>query len=83
MFINVPIHTKASILCYIMGTSSEAKITGRYVNARDSVESRNTLMEIEYSQPPTSFELDNTIAYSIFIKQLLPCRSKAIDMHFY
>jgi len=82
-FINAPIHVEASILRHVMGAASESEIAGGYVNARDAVETRIALMEMGHHQPPTPLELDNTTAYGIITKQLLPRRSKAIDMRYY
>jgi len=82
-FINAPIHVKASILCNVMSSASESEIAGRYVNARMAVELRIILMEIGYMQPKTPLEVDNTTAFGILTKQLIPKRSKAIDMHFF
>ena len=82
-FINTPMHAEASILCTAMGAASESEIAGGYVNARDAVETRIALMEMGHPQPATPLELDNTAVYGIIAKQLLPRRSKAIDMRCY
>ena len=66
-----------------MASASEAEIAGGYVNARDAVETRIALMEMGHPQPATPLEIDNTTAYGIITKQLLPRRSKAIDMRYY
>ena len=66
-----------------MSAVSEAEIAAAYVNAKDAVGSRVTLMEMEYQQPQTPLEIDNTTAVGILTKQLLPRQSKAIDMRFY
>jgi hypothetical protein len=81
--INAPIHVEASILRNIMSAASESEIAAAYVNAKDGVESRITLMEMGHPQPKTPLEIDNTTAFGILTKQLLPRRSKAIDMRFY
>ena len=82
-FINAPIHVEASILRNVMGAASEAEIAGGYVNARMAVELRIMLMEMGHIQPKTPLELDNTTAFGILTKQLIPKRSKAIDMRFF
>ena len=79
----MPIHVEASILRNIMSAASESEIAAAYVNAKDAVETRITLMEMGHPQPPTPLEIDNTTAVGILTKQLLPRRSKAIDMRFY
>ena len=82
-FINAPVHVEASILRNIMSAASESEIAAAYVNAKDAVESRITLWEMGHPQPETPLEIDNTTAFGILTKQLLPRRSKAIDMRFY
>ena len=66
-----------------MGAASESEIAGGYINARKAVELRIILMEMGYIQPKTPLELDNTTAFGILTKQLIPKRSKAIDMRFF
>ena len=63
-----------------MGAASEVEIASRYINVQDRVETRITLLVIRYLQLLTLLELDNTMAYSILTKQLLPRRFKAINM---
>ena len=82
-FVNDPIHVEASILRNIMSAASESEIAAAYVNAKDAVKSRITLWEMGHPQPEMPLEIDNIIAFSILTKQLLPRRSKAIDMQFY
>ena len=81
--INAPIHIEASILCNIMSVASESEIAGAYVNARIAIPIRITLLEMNHPQPATPLEVDNTTAVGILTKNLIPKRSKAIDMRFY
>ena len=66
-----------------MSTASESKIAAAFVNAKLVIPERIYLLEMEYPQLATLFEIDNTMAYRILIKQLILKRSKAIDMRFY
>ena len=83
LLINAPIHVECSILRNVMGAASESEIAGAYVNARMGVEERIMLWEMGHPQPATPLELDNTTAFGILTKQLIPKRSKAIDMRFF
>jgi len=83
LLLNAPIHVEASILRNVMGAASESEIAAAYVNARMGVEFRIMLMEMGHPQPATPLELDNTTAFGILTKQLIPKRSKAIDMRFF
>ena len=47
-----------------------------------AVELRITLTEMGHPQPKTPVELDNATAFGMLTKQLVPKRSKAIDMRF-
>ena len=82
-FINAPTHVEASILRNVMSSASESEIAGGFVNARMAVELRIMLMEVGHTQPKTPLELDNTTAFGTLTKQLIPKRSKAIDMRFF
>ena len=82
-FINAPIYVKASILKYIMSTILELEITAAYINTKEAIELRITLLEMGHHQPETSLEINNTTAFSILTKKLLSRHSKAIDMCFY
>ena len=66
-----------------MGVVSEAEIAGGCVNSRDAIETRTMLWEIGHLQLATPLELDNTTAHGVIMKQLLPRRSKAIDIRHY
>ena len=83
MFVNTPIYVEASILRNVIGTALEAKIARTYMNARMGVEERIMLWEMGHPQLATPLELDNTTAFGILTKQLIPKRSKAIDMRFF
>ena len=66
-----------------MGAALEAEITRAYVNTRMGVELRVILMEIGHRQLTIPLELDNTTIFGILTKQLLPKRSKVINMRFF
>ena len=51
-----------------MEAASEAKIAGEYVNARDTVKTRITLIEIKYPQLNTLLKLTNSTTYRILTK---------------
>ena len=76
-------HAEASILKNAMSTVSESEIAAAYVNAKLAVTMRICLLEMGNYQPATPLEINNTTAYGILTKQLMPKRSKAIDMRFY
>ena len=66
-----------------MSAASESKITAVFVNAKLAILECICLLEIGHLQLATPFEIDNTTAYSILMKQLTPKHSKAIHIRFY
>ena len=80
---NIPIHVESSILKHAMGVVSKTYIAEAYVNARKGIEHRITRIEMNHMQHYTPLEIDNTIATGILIKQLVPRRSKVIDVKFH
>ena len=83
IFHNAPTHVEASILKSVMSAASESEIAAAYVNAKLAVPIRMCLLEMGYHQPATPLEIDNATAHGLLTKQLMPKRSKAIDMRFY
>ena len=83
IFHNAPTHVEASILKSVMSAASESEIAAAYVNAKLAVPIRICLLEMGHHQPATPLEIDNTTAYGILTKQLMPKRSKSIEMRFY
>ena len=53
------------------------------MNARLDANHRMTLMEREHVQPVTLLGMDNTTTHDVMTKQIMPKRSKEIDMRFY
>ena len=82
-FINAPIYVEASILKNVMGAASESEVAAAYVNAREAIKYRITLIELDHLQHQTPLEMDNITAHGILTNTLVPKRSKAIDMRFF
>ena len=66
-----------------MSAASESEISAAYANVKLAVPIRTCLLEMGHHQPATPLEIDNATAYGVLTKQLIPKRSKAIDMRFY
>ena len=82
-FVNALVHIEASILGNIIGAVLEVEIARGYINIRKEVELQIILMEMGYLQQEILLELDNTTSYGILTKQLIPKRSKSINMRLY
>ena len=66
-----------------MSSAAESELGALFLNAKEAVPIRTTLIEMNWPQPPTTIQLDNSTAVGIAnqtIKQKMP---KAMDMGFY
>ena len=64
-------------------SAAEVEYVSLYVNAKTSIPTRHTLIEMGYPHPPTPIQTDNTTAVGIandFIKQKY---CKALDMRWF
>ena len=66
-----------------MLAASKSEIAAAFVNAKLGIPKYICLLKMGYPQPATPLEIDNTTTYGILTKQLIPKRSKAINMRFY
>jgi hypothetical protein len=68
-----------------MSSAAEAECGGLYLNAKESVPLRNTLIELGHPQPPddTPIRTDNSTADGIMNRTVKPKRSKSMDMRFW
>ena len=82
--INGSILVLAKIIKFVMSSAAEAEIAGLFMNAKQAIPLRQTLIEMGFPQPPTKIKTDNSTANS-FAKNTIKQnrRSKAIDMRFY
>ena len=63
-----------------MLSAAEAEIGAMYINAREAVPIRKTLMEMGHAQPPTPLQTDNSAAHSVVSRKVQPRRTKAMDI---
>ena len=73
----------AQIMNSVMASAAEAEIGAMYVNAREAVPVRRTLIEMGHPQPRTPMQTDNSAAHSVVTNNVQPKRTKAMDMRFY
>ena len=81
--LNGIIHVVCKILHNTMSSGAEAELGALFLNAKEAVPIRTTLIEMNWPQPPTPIQVDNSTAVGISnqtIKQKIP---KAMDMRFY
>jgi len=80
---NGSIYVLAKIIKNVMGSAAEAECGGLYMNAKQAIPERMTLIELGHPQPATPLKTDNSTADGIMNSTVKQQRSKAIDMRFY
>jgi hypothetical protein len=80
---NGAIHIVSSIMRKVLSSATEAKVGACFHNAQDACPLFVTLKEMNWPQPPTPIQVDNSCAHGIINDTVKERRSKAIDMRFY
>ena len=53
-----------------MSSVVEVEITSVYINCQDTIQIRNTLIELNHPQPATLVQVDNTTAIGFISKEI-------------
>ena len=69
---NGAVHSVAQISKAIMSSAAEAEIGAMYINAREAVPIRKTLIKMGHPQPPTPLQTDNSAAHTVVTKKVQP-----------
>ena len=75
--------TVAQIIKAVMSSAAEAKLGALYINFREAIPARHTLIAMGHLQPPTSTQTDNTTALGVVNNTIAPRRTKAMGMRFH
>ena len=70
----------AKIMKNVMSSVAEAEIGALFLNSRQAIPARTTLIEMGHHQPPTPIQTDNTTALGFVGKNLTPKATKSTDM---
>jgi hypothetical protein len=73
----------SQIIKSVMSSAAEAELGALYINAREAVPCRTLLHEMGHQQPPTPIQTDNSTALGVVTNNILPRRTKAMDMRFW
>ena len=76
--INGSILVLARIIKFVMSSAAEAEIAGLFMNAKQAIPLRQTLIEMGFPQPPTKIKTDNSTANSFANNTIKQNRSKAM-----
>ena len=66
-----------------MSSAAEAELGALFLNAKEAVPIRTTLIEMNWPKPPTPIQVDNSTALGIANQSIKQKKSKAMDMWFY
>jgi hypothetical protein len=80
---NGAIVVPCKVMCKVLSSASEAKLTALFYNGKKGAPLRITLGELGHPQPPTPMVTDNSTASGIANESVKQKRSKAMDMRFY
>ena len=81
--LNGIIHVVCKILRNIMSSAAEAELGDIFLNAKEAVPIRTTLIEMKWPQHPTPIQVDNSTAVGIANQTIKQKMYKAMDMRFY
>jgi hypothetical protein len=81
--LNAPILVNSKIIDAVMSSVQESETGSGFINAKDAIPMRTTLIEMGHSQGPTPIQFDNKCATGILTDTVVQRRSKAMDMRFY
>ena len=62
----------AQLIKAVMSSAAEAEIRALYINAREAIPARHTLIEMGYHQPKTPSQTDNTTALGVVNSNIQP-----------
>jgi hypothetical protein len=80
---NRAILNTSQIIKSVMSLAAKAELGALYLNAREAVPCRTLLYELGHKQPPTPIKTNNSTALGIVTNNILPRRTKAMDMRFW
>jgi hypothetical protein len=80
---NGAIHIVSSIMRNVLSSATEAEVGACFHNTQDACPLRVTLEEMNWPQPPTPIQVDNSCAHGIINDTVKQRRSKAFNMRFY
>jgi hypothetical protein len=81
--LNAPILVNSKVIDAVMSSVQESETGSGFINAKDGVPMRTSLLEMGHTQGPTPIQFDNKCATGILTDTVVQRRSKAMDMRFY
>lgn len=72
--------TIAQIINICMSSVAEDKLAVLFISCRKSIPAHHSVEEMDYTQPPTPMQTDNTTAHGIVTNNIAGKRQKHMDM---
>ena len=79
---NVAVLNIAKIIKTVMTLAAEEEIGAMFINAREAVPQRMTLVDMGHPQPRTPMQTENSAVHAVVTNNLQPRITKAMDMIF-
>ena len=70
----------ANTLKNVMSSTAKAEIEALFLNLRQDIPVKTTLIEMGHQQPPTPIQVDNTTALGFVDKNITPASTTSTDM---
>ena len=81
--INGPILTIAQIIKFVMSSAAEAELAGLFICAKAMVPLRQSLIKMGWPEGKTPIQCDNSTAFGVAKKTIIPRKTKSMDMQFH
>ena len=81
--LNKPVLTISQIIKFFMSSAAKSELGGLFITAKTLVPLRKTLMEMNWPQPRTLIQTNNSTAAGFTNNTIVPKQLKSMDMRFH
>ena len=78
--LNGPVLTIAHIIKFVMSSAADAELTGIFITSNNMIPLRQTLIEMEWPQPKSLIQTDNSTAVGVTNRAVVAKNIKYMDM---
>lgn len=83
MKINRAINVLCKIIRLVCSSTAEAELAALFLNAKETIPIRQTLIDLDHPQPPADMVTDNAIASGIVNETMRQNKTRAMDMRYF
>ena len=83
MKVNGAIHVLSKIIQLVCSSSAEADLAALFLNAKEEIRIRQTLIDLDHPQPPADIVTDNTTAAGIMKETIKQNKSRTMNMNYF